>query len=188
MTKSELTEYHRDIQEQEAVPHGNVSNFSLTVVNTAAEATYSTLKNKLGKEIFLGEWYLIDQNCINQFAKATGDNQWIHTDSERAKVNSPFKSTIAHGFLTLALIPALTGTTDPEKTPYPDAKMVVMYGLNKVRYLYPIKTSSRVRARIHLVGLTPLKQSIEVVNKVSIEVENRSRPACIAETVLRLRF
>ena len=159
-----------------------------TIIPPAAEGTYSTLKNKLGKETFLGEWYLIDQNCINQFAKATGDNQWIHTDSERAKVDSPFKSTIAHGFLTLALIPELTETMDPEKTPYPEAKMVMMYGLNKVRYLYPIKSGSRVRARIHLLGLTPIKHSIEVVNKVSIEVENRSRPACIAETVLRLRF
>ena len=164
------------------------TNITDTIIPPAAEATYSTLKNKLGKETFLGEWYLIDQNCINQFATATGDNQWIHTDSERAKVNSPFKSTIAHGFLTLALIPALTETTDPEKTPYPEAKMVMMYGLNKVRYLYPIKSGSRVRARIHLVGLTPIEHSIEVVNKVSIEVENRNRPACIAETVLRLRF
>jgi acyl dehydratase len=169
-----------------------VNEVQTDIANTslppAAEATYRTLKNKLGKETFLGEWYLIDQNCINQFAKATGDNQWIHTDSERAQANSPFKSTIAHGFLTLALIPALTETIDPEKTPYPDAKMVMMYGLNKVRYLYPIKANSRVRARIHLIGLTPIEHSIEVVNKVSIEVENRSRPACIAETVLRLRF
>jgi acyl dehydratase len=159
-----------------------------TITPPAAAATYSTLKNKLGKETFLGEWYLIDQSCINQFAKATGDNQWIHTDSERAKVYSPFRSTIAHGFLTLALIPKLTGIMDPEKTPYPEAKMVMMYGLDKVRYLYPIKSGSRVRARIHLLGLTPINRSIEVVNKVSIEVENRSRPACIAETVLRLRF
>ena len=164
------------------------TDFTGTIKLPAAEGTYSTLKNKLGKETFLGEWYLIDQNCINQFAKATGDNQWIHTDTERAKVCSPFKSTIAHGFLTLALIPELTETMDPEKTPYPEAKMVMMYGLNKVRYLYPIKSGSRVRARVHLLGLTPIKHSIEVVNKVSIEVENRSRPACIAETVLRLRF
>ena len=69
-----------------------------TIIPPAAEGTYSTLKNKLGKETFLGEWYLIDQNCINQFAEATGDNQWIHLDSERAKVNPPFKSTIAMDF------------------------------------------------------------------------------------------
>lgn len=164
------------------------SDITDTIMSPAAAATYSSLKNKLGKETYLGEWYLIDQNCINQFAKATGDNQWIHTDAERAKECSPFKSTIAHGFLTLALIPVLTKAVDPERTLYPEAKMVMMYGLNKVRYLYPIKTGSRVRARIHLLGLTPMEHSIEVVNKVSIEVENRSRPACIAETVLRLRF
>lgn len=159
-----------------------------TIMPPAAAATYNSLKNKLGKETFLGEWYLIDQKCINQFARATGDNQWIHTDSERAKLCSPLKSTIAHGFLTLALIPKLTETTDPEKTPYPEARMVMMYGLKNVRYLYPIKSESRVRARIHLLRLTPIEHSIEVVNKVSIEVENRRRPACIAETVLRLRF
>lgn len=164
------------------------SDITDNIIPPAAEGTYNSLKKMLGKETFLGEWYQIDQNCINQFAKATGDNQWIHTDAERAKLDSPFKSTIAHGFLTLALIPTLTETIDPEKTPYPEAKMVMTYGLNKVRYLYPIKTGSRVRARMHLIGLTPLKHSIEVVNKVSIEVENRSRPACIAETVLRLRF
>ena len=164
------------------------TDFADTMILPAAEGTYSSLKCKLGKETFLGEWYQIDQNCINQFAQATGDNQWIHTDAERAKIHSPLKSTIAHGFLTLALIPTLTETIDPKKTPYPEAKMVMMYGLNHVRYLYPIKTGSRVRARVHLVGLTPIKHSIEVVNKVSIEVENRSRPACIAETVLRLRF
>ena len=154
----------------------------------AAAAAYRRLIEKVGKETFVGDWYLIDQNCIDQFAGATGDNQWIHTDAERAKLHSPFKSTIAHGFLTLALIPKLTNTLDPEKTPYPEAKMVMMYGLNKVRYLYPIKSGSRVRARIQLLELTPKKHSIEVVNEVSIEVEHRSRPACIAETELRLRF
>jgi acyl dehydratase len=159
-----------------------------TAMPPAAVATYNALEKKLGRETFLGDWYLIDQDCINRFARATGDNQWIHTDAERAKLHSPFKSTIAHGFLTLALIPALTKTMDPEKTPYPEAKIVMMYGLDKVRYLYPIKSGSRVRARVCLLGLTPIKHSIEVVNRVSIEVENRSRPACIAETVLRLRF
>jgi acyl dehydratase len=158
------------------------------VISLAAENTYRNLKNKLGKETFLGEWYSVDQNCIDQFADITGDKQWIHTDPKRAKVDSPFKSTIAHGFLTLALIPTLTETVDPEKNPYPKAKMVVNYGLNQVRFPFPVKAGSRVRARIRLVGLTPMKRSIEVVNEVSIEVENRSRPGCVAETVLRLYF
>jgi acyl dehydratase len=159
-----------------------------SVISLVAENTYRDLKNKIGQEIFLGDWLTVDQNCINQFAKITGDEQWIHTDPERAETESPFKSTIAHGFLTLALIPTLTETVDPENNPYPEAKMVVNYGLNQVRFPFPVKAGSRVRARKKLVGVKPMKRSIEVVNEVSIEVENRVRPACVAETVLRLYF
>ncbi len=155
---------------------------------TGRRNTYRELKNKLGQEIFQGEWLTVDQECINKFADITGDNQWIHTDPERAETESPFKSTIAHGFLTLALIPSLTETVDPENNPYPEAKMVVNYGLNRVRFPFPVKAGSRVRARKKLVSVTPMKRSIEVVNEVSIEVENRVRPACVAETVLRLYF
>jgi len=159
-----------------------------TVISLTAENTYRTLKTKLGEETFLGDWLTVNQECINQFAEITGDDQWIHTDPERAKLESPFKTTIAHGFLTLALIPTLTETVSEENNPYPDAKMVVNYGLNQVRFPFPVKVGSRVRARIRLAALTPMKRSIEVVNEVSIEVENRSRPACVAETVLRLYF
>ncbi len=159
-----------------------------SVVSQAAENTYKTLKKKIGKVISQGEWYTVDQDCIDQFANITGDNQWIHTDPERARVESPFKSTIAHGFLTLALIPTLTETVDPENNPYPEARMVVNYGLNQVRFPFPVKSGCRVRARTRLVGLAPMKRSIEVVNEVSIQVENRKRPACVAETVLRLYF
>lgn len=159
-----------------------------SVISLAARNTYKTLQGKLGEETFLGEWLTVDQSCINQFAEITGDKQWIHTDPERAKAESPFKSTIAHGFLTLALIPTLTETVTQDNNPYPDARMVVNYGLNQVRFPFPVKAGARVRARIRLVGLTPMKRSIEVVNEVSIEVEDRSRPACVAETVLRLYF
>jgi acyl dehydratase len=159
-----------------------------SVISLAAENTYRRLKENLGQETFLGDWLTVNQECINQFANITGDNQWIHTDPERAKTESPFKSTIAHGFLTLALIPTLTETVDPDNNPYPEAKMVVNYGLNKVRFPFPVKAGSRVRARKKLVSVTPIKNSIEVVNEVSIEVEDRTRPACVAETVLRLYF
>ncbi|MCP4128715.1 MAG: MaoC family dehydratase, partial [Gammaproteobacteria bacterium] len=159
-----------------------------SVISIAADNTYKKLQEKLGEETFLGEWLTVDQKCINKFAEITGDRQWIHTNPERARVDSPFKSTIAHGFLTLALIPSLTETVDPENNPYPEARMVVNYGLNQVRFPFPVKAGSRVRARTRLVGLTPMKRSIEVVNEVSIEVEDRKRPACVAETVLRLYF
>lgn len=159
-----------------------------TVIALAAESTYKYLKSKLGEETFQGNWQTVDQNCIDKFAEITGDDQWIHTDPKRAKTESPFKSTIAHGFLTLALIPTLTETVDPDNNPYPDAKMVVNYGLNQVRFPSPVKAGSRVRAKIRLVGLRPMKRSIEVVNEVSIEVEDGKRLVCVAETVLRLYF
>jgi acyl dehydratase len=156
--------------------------------NAAAEKMYKSLKLQLGKETFLGEWLTVDQDCIDQFAKVTGDYQWIHTDPVRAQEESPFKTTIAHGFLTLALIPTLTQTGNQDSIPYPEARMVVNYGLNQVRFPFPVKSGSRVRARTRLINLIPMRRSIEVVNEVSIEVEHSLRKACVAETVLRLYF
>jgi acyl dehydratase len=153
-----------------------------------AAEMYQKLQRQLGEETFVGEWFMVDQTCINQFANVTGDNQWIHTDPERASKESPFKTTIAHGFLTLALVPKLTESVAESNNPYPEAKMVVNYGLNQVRFPFPVKSNSRVRARTKLIGLVPMRKSIELVNEVSIEVENSKRLACVAETVLRLYF
>jgi acyl dehydratase len=153
-----------------------------------AEKTYKSLLEKIDTVTFLGDWHCVEQECIDQFAEVTGDNQWIHTDPIRAAKESPFKATIAHGFLTLSLIPKLTNSVDLENNPYPEAKMVINFGLNQVRFPYPVKAGTRVRASIKLVNLVPMKRSIEVVNEVSIEVENSKRLACVAETVLRLYF
>ena len=153
-----------------------------------AEKTYKSLLEKMDTVTFVGEWHAVEQECIDQFAEVTGDKQWIHTDPIRAAKESPFKATIAHGFLTLSLIPKLTNSVDLDNTPYPEAKMVINFGLNQVRFPYPVKAGTRVRASIKLVNLVPMKRSIEVVNEVSIEVENSKRLACVAETVLRLYF
>lgn len=153
-----------------------------------AEKSYKELLLKLGEETYLGDWYTVEQECINQFAKVTGDEQWIHTDPERAAKESPFKAPIAHGFLTLSLIPKLTDTVNPESNPYPNAKMVINFGLNQVRFPYPVKAGARVRARTRLIELKPMRKSIEVINEISIEVENSKRLGCVAETVLRLYF
>ena len=153
-----------------------------------AEKTYNSLLEKIDTVTFVGEWHSVEQECIDQFAEVTGDKQWIHTDPIRAAKESPFKATIAHGFLTLSLIPKLTNSVDLDNNPYPEAKMVINFGLNQVRFPYPVKAGTRVRASIKLVNLTPMKRSIEVVNEVSIEVENSKRLACVAETVLRLYF
>ena len=158
------------------------------IQNAEAEKTYLELKKQIGQEIFVGEWVTVDQNCINQFAEVTGDKQWIHTDPVRANKESPFKTTIAHGFLTLALIPKLTNAINSGNNLYPEARMMVNYGLNQVRFPFPVKTGSRVRARSRLMVVSPIKNSIEIVTEVSIEVENRKRFACVAEIVQRLYF
>jgi acyl dehydratase len=153
-----------------------------------AEKTYKSLLENIDTVTFIGEWHIVGQDCIDQFAEVTGDKQWIHTDPVRAAKESPFKSTIAHGFLTLSLIPKLTNSVNLDNNPYPEAKMVINFGLNQVRFPYPVKAGSRVRASIKLIKLVPMKRSIEVVNEVSIEVENSKRLGCVAETVLRLYF
>lgn len=153
-----------------------------------AEKTYKKLLESIDTVTFVGEWHEVGQDCIDQFAEVTGDKQWIHTDPTRAAKESPFKSTIAHGFLTLSLIPKLTNSVNLDNNPYPEAKMVINFGLNQVRFPYPVKAGSRVRATIKLIKLVPMKRSIEVVNEVSIEVENSKRLGCVAETVLRLYF
>jgi len=153
-----------------------------------AAKLYRRLQEKLGEETYVGEWFTVKQECIDKFAEVTGDHQWIHTDPERAAKESPFKTTIAHGFLTLSLVPQLTDAVNEDHNPYPEARMVVNYGLNQVRFPYPVKSGSRVRARVRLIELVPMRKSIEVVNEVSVEIENSKRLACVAETVLRLYF
>ena len=128
------------------------------------------------------------RQSIDQFADVTGDNQWIHTDPARAQSESPFRTTIAHGFLTLSLIPKLTETINSKNSHYDNARMVVNYGLNQVRFPFPVRCGSRVRASKKLIKLNPMKSSIEVIDEISIEVENKKRLACVAETVLRIYF
>ena len=131
--------------------------------NKVTEKVYKELHEQLGQEIYVGEWETIDQYCINQFAEITGDKQWIHTDPERAKKESPFKTTIVHGFLTLSLIPKLTNTISSSNNLFPEARMVVNYGLNQVRFPYPVKSGSKVRARTRIVGVQTKKNSIEFI-------------------------
>ncbi len=157
-------------------------------ISPEAQAFYNKWYQSLEEETYTGEWYRIDQLCIDQFASVTEDQQWIHTDPERAAVESPFGGTIAHGFLTLALLPKLTDSVNPENNLYPEARMLVNYGLNRVRFPYPVKSGSEVRARTKLVDLVPAKRSVDVVNEISVEINGSRRLACVAETVLRVYF
>ena len=155
--------------------------------NQTIKIVYSKINNILGEEIFVGSWESVDQNCIDGFATLTGDDQWIHTNKERAQKESPFKTTIAHGFLTLSLIPKLTESFNFNDI-HPNVKMVVNYGLNKVRFPYPIKSGSNIRGRTKIISVTPFKNCVEVVNQISVEVEGRKRLGCIAESVIRVYY
>ncbi|TON48240.1 protein dehydratase, partial [Vibrio parahaemolyticus] len=116
----------------------------------------------MGEVIHTGDWVHVSQERINQFGAVTEDMQWIHTDPERASVESPFKTTIAHGFLTLALLPKLTDSVDADKPLFPTAKLVVNLGLNQVRFPYPVKAGNNVRAVSTLTKVTPIKKGLEI--------------------------
>ncbi|WP_435237072.1 MaoC family dehydratase [Psychromonas sp. PT13] len=153
-----------------------------------ARELFLTLCAQLGQEVHVGEWLEISQERIDKFSDVTEDHQWIHNDIERAKNESPFKTTIAHGFLTLSLLPRLTESVNPENSLYKSAKMTVNYGLNQVRFPYPVKTGSVIRAHSRLIKVTPIKRGLEIEKEISIEIKNTRRPGCVAVSVVRVYF
>lgn len=153
-----------------------------------AEKVYLQLQSQLGEVIHTGDWLDVSQERINQFGQVTEDMQWIHTDPERAASESPFKTTIAHGFLTLALLPKLTDSVDPENNLFPTAKMVVNIGLNQVRFPYPVKAGNRVRAVSTLSKVTPIRRGLEVEREIKIEIDGVRRPGAIVTSVIQLHF
>ena len=165
----------------------NIFKRKTPISNENIKNAYNEISVSIGKELLVGNWETIDQDKINSFAEVTGDKQWIHTDMEKAKKQSPFKTTIAHGFLTLSLIPKLTEAFDFNSI-HPGLKMVVNCGLNQVRFPFPVKSGSKIRGRVKIISAVPKKNNIELVNEVSIEVEGRKRFGCVAETVLRLYY
>ena len=138
-------------------------------------------KALVGEQLGESEWLQVDQDRINQFADATGDHQWIHVDTEKAK-QGPFGTTIAHGFLTLSLIPGLTGGL----LKIDGVRMGINYGLNRVRFSSPVKVGSRVKASVRNVSVEDVQGGIQIVNEVTISIEGEAKPACVAETVSRL--
>jgi acyl dehydratase len=157
-------------------------------MNPETQSVYDELLPKIGEEIHIGDWFLIDQARIDAFAKVTEDMQWIHTDPVKATEQSPFKSTIAHGFLTLALLPRLTDSVDSTNPLFPTAKAVVNVGMNSVRFPYPVRVGSNVRARSKLLSVTPINKGLEIVRELKVEIEGVRRAACISESVMRLQF
>ncbi len=152
-----------------------------------AFATYGSIEDleaAIGDEIGPSDWLEVTQERVNLFADATGDHQWIHVDPERAR-SGPFGSTIAHGFLTLSLLPHFTA----QLRAMTNVRMAVNYGLNKVRFPAPVPVGSRVRATSSVLTVDRLDaQSAQVVTRVSVEIEGAGKPACVAETVARIYF
>ena len=140
----------------------------------------SDLQALVGQEVGVSDWMIVDQQRIDRFAEATGDRQWIHVDAVRAAAG-PFGTTIAHGFLTLSLLPEMSASAFEVR----DTRMGVNYGLNRVRFPAPVPSGSRIRARFRLLGYEPLEGGAQLTTEVTMEREGAEKPVCIAESVAR---
>jgi acyl dehydratase len=141
-----------------------------------------TLRDRVGQEIAVGEWTTVSQAQIDRFAEATGDRQWIHIDRERAARDSPFKTTIAHGFLTLSLLSAFLR----DAIEFDGVRIAINYGLNKVRFVSPVPSGSRVRARIVAAAVEEAGGgATQVTWSITVERESADKPACVAEWIVR---
>jgi acyl dehydratase len=143
--------------------------------------TVDELKLWVGKEVAASDWLQIDQDRIDRFADATGDHQWIHVDPGRAKAESPYGSTIAHGYLTLSLIPHLM----TEAIKLQGGSMIINYGLNRVRFAAPVRAGDHIRGRFTLIALQEIAGGVEITWHALIEIEGQHKPACAAEIVAR---
>ena len=144
-------------------------------------ATLAELKALVGQEVAVSDWVEISQERVNQFAEATGDHQWIHLDVERCKRESPYGGPIAHGYLTLSLLPMLMQNS----VRMTDVRMGVNYGLNKVRFPAPVPVGSKVRSRTTVVSVEDIAGGAQVTWLVTVEREGGDKPVCVAESISR---
>jgi len=159
-------------------------------MSSNAEKALAILKKFEGKEEGTSDWHTVDQAEINLFADATLDRQFIHTDPELAAKVSPYKTTIAHGFLTLSLIPYLGSSIKPvDSAMYEGLMMGINYGLDKVRFPNPVKVNSKVRARRELLSAELVApNTVQLKQKVTVEIDGEPKPGCVAETLVRLIY
>ncbi len=141
----------------------------------------AALEAEVGKEVAVSDWVAITQQRVNLFAEATDDPQWIHVDEERAQRESPFGGTIAHGYLTLSLLPRFFEA----EVAFPFAKMSINYGTNKVRFPSPLRVGQRIRGRFALLAVEHHADCVQSVWKYTVEQEGNDKPVCVAEAVLR---
>ena len=145
------------------------------------EVDVRTLGDRVGQEIAVSDWLAVTQARINQFADATGDHQWIHVDPVRAASELPSKTTIAHGFLTLSLLSTLIR----ESITFTGLRMAINYGLNRVRFVSPVPSGSRIRALITLQSIDAVTGGFQVTWQVTVEREGGDKPACVADWIVR---
>ena len=148
-------------------------------------ASITEALDTVGKELGVSRWITVDQDRVNAFADTTGDHQWIHVDAERAAAQSPYGTTIAHGFLTLSLIPGLS----KDNYRVDNAKMGINYGLNKVRFLAPVPAGGRVRLRSDLVEARKVNDTtVDLTVRQTVELAGSDKPAAVAEVIARMVF
>lgn len=140
------------------------------------------LKEMVGKEIGVSEWFPVSQERIGQFADATEDRQWIHLDRARAEKESPYGTTIAHGFLTLSLLSRFVREMIQIES---GLRLAVNYGLNRVRFPAAVPADSRIRARVTLLSVKELPDSVEATYSVTFQGERSDKPCCVAESIVR---
>lgn len=141
---------------------------------------FDELLAKVGEEVGVGDWFEMTQDRIDQFADATDDHQWIHVDPERAAAG-PFGTTIAHGFLTLSMIVSLA-----PRLMVPNVAMSINYGLDRVRFISPVPSGSRIRARTRLLEVKEVSGGLQLKNEITIELEGSEKPAAVVESLIRL--
>lgn len=155
---------------------------------SAVEDLIDLYQPKIGSEIHCGPWLEIDQQRIDAFAAATGDLQWIHTEPQRAVKESPYGGTIAHGYLTLSLLPYLTESNAPGffERNYPGMRLRLNYGLNRVRFPAPVLAGARIRSRTTVKELERAGEGVQFTYLITVEIEGNDKPACVAEFLARV--
>jgi len=141
----------------------------------------AALRDHVGREVAVSDWLEVSQERINQFAESTEDRQWIHVDPERGARESPFKETIAHGFLTLSLLSEL----GKRAMSVGNVRMGINYGLNRVRFVSPVPAGSRIHGRFTLTKVEEIKGGVQATWSVTVEREGSEKPSCVAEWLVR---
>ena len=161
---------------------------SIESMSTPREQVLAQLQASVGREVRVSDWLDITQERVDAFADAIDDHQWIHCDPVRAAKDSPYGGTIAHGYLTLALYTTLRGLMLDDHSTLPGVRNVINYGINKLRFPNAVRVGARMRARVTLEAVEEVSGGLQVTELYTAEVEGSSKPACVAEMIMRLYF